>query len=75
MNDISISIQSVMHRKINLIKAINFQQFLDCVFSVSEIKEPGLFHASPKAALQKVISENFLPLLARIEGLAVGSLT
>lgn len=75
MNDISIAIQSVMQRKINLIKTITFQQFLDCVFSVSELKEPGLFNASPKAALQKVISENFLPLLARIESLAVGSLT
>ena len=58
-----------------MIKSINFQQFLDCVFAVSELIEPGLFVASPKAALEKVISENFLPLLVRIENLAVSSLT
>ena len=44
-----------------MIKAITFPQFLDCVFAISELKEPGLFRASPKAALEKVISENFLP--------------
>jgi len=75
MNDVSIAIQAVLQQKINMIKAITFPQFLDCIFSISELKEPGLFHASPKAALEKVISENFLPLLARIEDLAIGSLT
>ena len=58
-----------------MIKTITFPQFLDCVFAISELKEPGLFEASPKAALEKVISENFLPLLDRIESLAVGALT
>ena len=75
MNDISIMIQTVLHQKINMIKTITFPQFLDCVFAISELKEPGLFQASPKAALEKVISENFLPLLSRIESLALGALT
>jgi hydrogenase maturation factor HypF (carbamoyltransferase family) len=75
MNDISIMIQTVLHQKINMIKSISFPQFLDCVFAISELREPGLFNASPKAALEKVISENFLPLLGRIESLAIGSLT
>ena len=75
MNDVTISIATVMRQKQNMIKSINFQQFLDCVFAVSELIEPGLFVASPKAALEKVISENFLPLLVRIENLAVSSLT
>ena len=75
MNDISILIQKVLRQKINMIKAITFPQFLDCVFAISELKEPGLFRASPKAALEKVISENFLPLLGRIENLAIGALT
>ena len=58
-----------------MIKAITFPQFLDCVFAISELREPGLFEASPKAALEKVISENFLPLLSRIQDLAVGAVT
>jgi len=75
MNDISIMIQTVLQQKINMIKSISFPLFLDCVFAISELKEPSLFHVSPKAALEKVISENFMPLLGRIESLAVGSLT
>ena len=75
MNDISILIQTVLRQKINMIKSITFPEFLDCVFAISELKEPGLFSANPKAALEKIISENFLPLLHRIETLATASLT
>ena len=75
MNDISITIQTVLQQKINMIKAITFPQFLDCVFAISELREPQLFQMSPKAALEKVISENFMPLLGRIESLALGALT
>ena len=75
MNDLSILIQTVLKSKINMIKVITFSQFLDCIFAVSELKEPSLFAKSPKAALEKIISENFLPLLSRIENLAHNSLT
>lgn len=75
MNDISIMIQTVLQSKRNMIKSISFKQFLDCVFALSGLKEPKLFAVSPKAALQKIISENFMPLLARIEALALSSLS
>ena len=75
MNDVSIMIQAALSKKINLIKSITFAQFLDCVFSTSQLKEPSLFLASPKAALEKVISENFMHLLSKIENIAVSSLT
>lgn len=74
-NGLSILIQTVLKQKINMIKAISFQQFLDCIFALSELKEPKLFRANPKAALQKLISENFYPLLSRIEAAAFQSLT
>ena len=74
MNEISILIQSVMQQKINMIKSISLEQFLDCVFAISQLKEPRLFQASPKAALEKVISENFMPLLQRIETQALNAL-
>ena len=65
----------MLTQKINMIKAITFPQFLDCVFAISQLKEPSLFHVSPKAALQKAIIENFMPLLQRIESMAANSLT
>ena len=37
------------------------------MIAIAELKEPQLFSANPKAALKKVVSENFLPLLAKIE--------
>ena len=75
MNDISIAIQTVMQQKINMIKSITFPQFLDCVVAISELKEPAVFKANPKTALEKVISENVMPLLGRIETQAINSLT
>ena len=71
-NDVSILIATTLQLKINLIKTITFQQYLDCILALSELKEPQLFSANPKAALKKVVSENFMPLLAKIETKAAG---
>ena len=71
-NDISVMIAATLQLKINLVKAITFQQYLDCILAVSELKEPSLFAANPKAALKKIVSENFVPLLAKIETKAAG---
>ena len=66
-NDISILVATTLQLKINLIKTISFQQYLDCILAIAELKEPQLFQANPKAALKKIVIENFLPLLAKIE--------
>ena len=65
--EVNISIQKTLQIKSNLIKVITFDQFLNCVFTVSELKEQQLFTANPKAALTKVICEKFIPLLVKIE--------
>ena len=65
-------IATTLQLKINLVKSITFQQYLDCILAISEIKEPKLFSANPKAALKKIVSENFMPLLAKIETKAAG---
>jgi hypothetical protein len=59
--------------KTTLVKAINFDQYLNCIFAVSEIKEAKLFSVNPKAALKKVICEHFIPLLVKIENKAMSS--
>ena len=46
---------------------ITFEQFLNCVFAVAELKEQDLFKMNAKAALTKVICEKFIPLLVKIE--------
>ena len=59
---------------INLLKSIGFGKYLDCIFAVSQIKEPELYKTNPKAALIKMICEHFTPLLQRIKKYAQGKI-
>jgi hypothetical protein len=47
---------------------INFHQFLNLVSGLAELVFPGIFRLNPKDALQKLICEHLLVLLADIEG-------
>ncbi len=50
--------------KANLIKSINFEQFLNLISALSELSDPKLFIKDPKMCLQKTIDNVFLPLLS-----------
>ena len=50
--------------KANLIKSINFEQFLNLISALSELSDPKLFKKDPKMGLQKIINNVFLPLLS-----------
>ena len=54
--------KSLQVKGINLLKTIEFEKYLDCIFVISKLKEPVLFQANPKAALIKVIYEKMFPL-------------
>ena len=58
---------SVLQTKTNLIKQINFEQFLDLLSGLSELAEPELFMKSPKQALKLILSCNLVPLLRLLE--------
>jgi hypothetical protein len=58
---------TTLQTKTNLIKSINFTQFLNLLSALSELCNPKLFKTKPKRALTMLISDHFLPLLADIE--------
>lgn len=58
---------SSLQTKTNLIKSINFSQFLDLISALAELRDPKLYAKKPKKALANLISENLLVLLQEIE--------
>ena len=68
-NRVSIMMSSVLQTKTNLIKNIDFEQFLNLISSLSELCTPNLFARNPKSALKQILSRNLIPLLNKIEGL------
>ena len=60
---------SVLQTKTNLIKNIDFVQFLNLISSLSELFTPNLYKRNPKSALKQILSRNLIPLLKQIESL------
>lgn len=50
-----------------MIKNITFEQFLNTILRISEIKYEDMFKKHPKSALKELLKRNILPLLKRIE--------
>lgn len=67
-NKVSIMMSQILQTKTNLIKQINFEQFLDLLSGLSELLEPEIFSQSPKQALKRILSCNIIPLLRLLEG-------
>lgn len=67
-NKVSIMMSQILQTKTNLIKQIDFEQFLDLLRGLSELVEPELFLKSPKNALKLILSCNIIPLLRLLEG-------
>lgn len=59
---------SCLQTKTNMMKSINFNQFLNLLSALAELKEPKLFAKKPKKALSNLLADNFLKLLKEIEG-------
>ncbi len=51
----------------NTVKAITFEQFLNCILRISELKFPTLYNKHQKSALNSLLHQYLLPLLERIE--------
>jgi len=66
-NHISILISKECNVTNNLIKTITFDQFLNSVLRISELKFPDLFKKYPKSALKALLKNYLLPLLEKIE--------
>lgn len=65
-NRVSIMMSSVLQTKTNLIKNIDFEQFLNLLSSLSELHTPNLYAKNPKSALRQILSCNLIPLLKQI---------
>jgi hypothetical protein len=50
-----------------MIKHVSFEQFLNTILRISEIKYEEMFKKHPKSALKELLKRNVLPLLKRIE--------
>ncbi len=50
-----------------MIKHIGFEQFLNSILRISELKYDELFRKHPKTALKELLKRNILPLLKKIE--------
>lgn len=50
-----------------MIKHISFEQFLNVILRISEVKYEEIFKRHPKSALKELLKKNVLPLLKRIE--------
>jgi len=50
-----------------MIKHISFEQFLNSILRISELKFPDKFKKYPKSALKALLKNHVLPLLKRIE--------
>ena len=69
MNEASLAIllSTTLQLKVNIIKSITFEQFLNLISALSESKDPKKFKANPRKVLSKLIVGHFVPLLIDIE--------
>jgi hypothetical protein len=66
-NAVSIIISKECSTNYNMIKHITFEQYLNTILRVSELKYPEIFKKYPKSALKALLKNNVLPLMKRIE--------
>ena len=58
---------TTLQQKTNLIKSISYDQFLNMITAITELKSPIKFKQDSKQAMLKIIQKYFVPLLNRIE--------
>ena len=66
-NAVSIIISKECSTNYNMIKHITFEQYLNTILRVSELKYPDIFKKYPKSALKALLKNNIMPLMKRIE--------
>jgi hypothetical protein len=66
-NSISIIISRECNTNYNMIKHLSFEQYLNTILRISELKYPEIFKKYAKSALKALLKNNILPLMKRIE--------
>lgn len=66
-NSICILISRECNTNYNMIKHISFDQYLNTILRISELKYPEVFKKYAKSALKALLKNNILPLMKRIE--------
>lgn len=64
---LSVLMSATLQTKTNLIKKIEFKQFLNLLSALPELTHPKLFLSNPKKALQTIIDNHLLKLLKALE--------
>lgn len=66
-NSLSIMMSTTLQTKTNIVKSINFEQFLSLLRPLAELTFAKSYAKSPRKALKKLLQKHLLVLLKRIE--------